>query len=113
MWGFTFNIYTMAEAGDFIFGRQLGFAKAHHKITPIGISGHGLALGELRKILKFYFNIYTMAEARDFEYGTQVGFAKAHHKTTPSEKVGVALGYESFHIFGVPLNISAAVALSS
>ena len=29
-----FNIYAMAEASDFIFGTQLGFAKAHHKITP-------------------------------------------------------------------------------
>jgi len=27
-WGFPFNIYTMAEASDFKFGTQLGFAKA-------------------------------------------------------------------------------------
>jgi len=33
----------MAEATDFKFGKQLGFAKAHHKITPIAISG--MALG--------------------------------------------------------------------
>jgi len=26
----------MAEASDFKFGTQLGFSKAHHKITPIG-----------------------------------------------------------------------------
>jgi len=83
----------MAEGSDFKFGTQLGFAKANHKkITPIRKSGHGLAQGELPKILRFYFNIYTMAEAIDFEYGTQLGFAKAHHKTTPSGKVGVALG---------------------
>jgi len=25
----------MAETSDFKFGTQLGFAKAHHKITPI------------------------------------------------------------------------------
>jgi len=30
IWGFPFNIYTMAEARDF----KLGFAKAHHKTTP-------------------------------------------------------------------------------
>ena len=30
---FPFNIYTMAEASDFKFGTQLGFSKAHHKIT--------------------------------------------------------------------------------
>jgi len=41
----------MVEASDFKFGTQLGFAKAHHKITPIGKSGHGLGLGVLPKIL--------------------------------------------------------------
>jgi len=34
IWGFPFNIYTMAEARDFKLGTQLGFAKAHHKTTP-------------------------------------------------------------------------------
>jgi len=47
MWGFSFNITATAEANDFKFGTQLGFAKAHHKITPIGKSGHGLKLGKL------------------------------------------------------------------
>jgi len=32
-----------AEASDFIFGTQLGFAKAHHKITPT--EKVGVALG--------------------------------------------------------------------
>jgi len=93
--GFPFNIYTMAEASDFKFGKQLRFAKAHHNITPIGKNLHGFGLGELPKIFKFHFNIYTvytMAEARDFKFGTQLGFANAHHKTTPRGKVGVALG---------------------
>jgi len=40
----------MAEASDFKFGIQLGFAKAHHKITPGEKSGGGLALGELPEI---------------------------------------------------------------
>jgi len=40
----------MAEAIDFKFGTLLEFAKAHHRITPIGKSGHGLALVELLKI---------------------------------------------------------------
>jgi len=51
--GLPFNIYTMAEASDFIFGTQLGFAKVHHKITPREKSGGGLGLGELPKILGF------------------------------------------------------------
>ena len=87
MWGFSFNIYTMAEASDFKFGTQLWFAKAHHKVTPIEKSGHGWpCVRGAPQILRFH----TMAEARDFEYGTQLGFDKAHHKTTPSEKVGLA-----------------------
>jgi len=43
MWGFLFNIYTMAEASDFKFGTQLGFDKAHHKITPRGQVGVALS----------------------------------------------------------------------
>jgi len=34
--GSPFNISAMAEASDFKFGTQLGFAKAHHKITRMG-----------------------------------------------------------------------------
>jgi len=43
--GGPFNIYTMAEASDFKFGTQLGFAEAHHKTTRRGkvsvIMGYG------------------------------------------------------------------------
>ena len=45
--GFPYNISATAGASDFKFG-TLGFAKANHKITPIGKSGHGkvgVALG--------------------------------------------------------------------
>ena len=64
--GFPFNIYTMAEASDFRFGTQLGFAKAHHKnkITPGGKSGRGLGLGkqyEASKCLGIPFNISATA----------------------------------------------------
>jgi len=90
--GFPFNISATAEASDFKFSKQLGFAKAHHKITPIGKSGYSLALGELPKMLRFHFNIYTMAEARDFKFGIQLRFAKAHHKTTLRGKGDLALG---------------------
>jgi len=43
--GFPFNIYTVAEARDFKFGTQLGFAKAHHKTTPSGKVGVALGKG--------------------------------------------------------------------
>ena len=46
-WGFAFNISATAEPSDFKFGVRLGFAKAHHKITPRGKTEHGLGLGEL------------------------------------------------------------------
>jgi len=78
--GFPYDISVTSGASDLKFGIQLGFAKAHHiitrrrkshhKITPIGKSGHGLGLGELPKILWFHFNIYTMADASDFKFGT-------------------------------------------
>ena len=32
--GVPFNISATTEASEFKFGTQLGFAKAHHKITP-------------------------------------------------------------------------------
>jgi len=106
IWGFPFNIYIMAEASNFKFDTQLGFTKAHHKITPKGKCGHGLGLGELPKIFWFHFNIYTiytMARDRDFKFGTQLGFAKSYHKTTSRGKVGVAFGKGNSHIFGVLL----------
>jgi len=77
----------MAEARDFKFGIQLGFAKTHHKITTKGKSGHSLGQGELPKNLGFHFNVYTMAEARNFKVGAQLGFAKATIKTHPEEKL--------------------------
>ena len=81
-----FNISATAEASDFKFGMQPGFAKGHHKITPQGISGRGPGLGKLPKTLKFPFNISVMAEGSDFKFGKQLRFAKAHHKITPKEK---------------------------
>jgi len=78
----TYNISTTTGASDFKFGAQLGFAKAHHKITRIRKGGRGTGLAPN----KFHFNIYTMAETWDFKFGTQLGFAKAHYKTHPEEK---------------------------
>jgi len=42
---FPFNIFATAEANDFKFAMQFGFAKTHHKITPRGKSGRGSGLG--------------------------------------------------------------------
>ena len=58
MWRFPFNINTMAEASDFKFGIQLGFAKAHHKITPRGKRGCGPELEELPEIGEVPFRYF-------------------------------------------------------
>ena len=89
--GFPFNISATAEANDFKFGTQLGFAKVRHKITPRGTSGRGHGLGKLPKILESPFNISARAEASEFKFATQLGFANAHHKITSRGKVVVAL----------------------
>ena len=90
--GVPFQYLHNREANDFLFGTELVFAKAHHKITPRGKSGHSIGLGEPPEILWFHFNIFTMAEARDLKFSTQLGYVKANHKTITREKEGVALG---------------------
>jgi len=89
--GFPFNIYTMAEAREFKFGRQLRFAKAQHKITPRGKIGHGLGLGELPKILGlagYPLIFFATAGASNFKVSMLMGFAKAHHKIPLQRKSG-------------------------
>ena len=49
MLGFPFNISATAEASNFKFGMQRGFAMAHQKITPRGKSGRRPGLGERPK----------------------------------------------------------------
>jgi len=98
-----FNISATAEASDFKFGTQLGFAKAHHNITPRGKSGLVSGLGELPKILGSPFIISATAEAKDFKFGMQLGFAKAHHKITPRKKRGADFELGELQKFWGPL----------
>jgi len=51
--GFSYNISATAWASDFKFSAQLGFAKAHHKITRRRKVGRGPGLGELPNIWGF------------------------------------------------------------
>jgi len=113
MWVFSCNISATAEASDFKFGTQLGFAKAHHKITPRGKSGGGLGLGELLKISGFPYNIFATAGASDFKFGMHLEVAKAHHKTTFNGKWAWPWAMEALKYLGFPFNISATAALSS
>jgi len=82
-----FNISAVAEASEFKFGVQLGFAKAHLEITRRGKSACGPGLGELPNILGPPFNISATAEASDFKFIMQLEFAKSHHKIPPRRKV--------------------------
>jgi len=66
---------------------QLGFDKAHQKITRRRKGGRGSGLGELTKIWWFSFNIYTMPEASDFKFVCQS--PSLNHT---QRKVGMALG---------------------
>ena len=90
--GLPFNISATTEGSDFKIGRQVSFAKAHHKIPPRRKSGRGHGLEELPKILRFSFNIHATAEGSDFKFGMQCRFSKAHHKTTPRRKSGRSSG---------------------
>jgi len=80
----------MAEASDFKFGAQLGFAKAHHKIIPIGKSGCCVVLGYaswgssiiILQRLKLATSILTC----------RWGLLRPTIKPHQEETVGVALG---------------------
>ena len=82
----------MAEASEFIFGRQIRFAKAHHKITPKGKKWAWHFARGAPQNCGVPFNISATGEASNFKFGMQLGFPKAHHKITPRGKSGVALG---------------------
>ena len=103
IWGFPFNIYATAEASDFKFGTQLGFAKAHDKITCRRKGKHGPGLGELHKIWGFpsIFTQWLKLVTSNLVYS--LGLPSPIMKSHLEEKVRVALGYGSSQIFGVPL----------
>jgi len=100
----------MAEASDFKFGTQLGFAKAHYKITPIGKSGYGLGLGELPKILGFPL-IFELATSN---LACSWGWPRPAIKTrTRGKKWEWPWARQTPKYFGFPFNISATAVLSS
>jgi len=87
------NISATAGASDFKFGMQLGFAKAHHKITRRRKGGHGPAgLEELpksggsRSIFTRWLKLATSYLVHS------LGLRRPIIKSHPLEKVGMALG---------------------
>jgi len=87
-----FNISAMAEASQFKFGVQLGFAKAHHKITPRGNSGHGPGLGSSPKFWGPPLIFLQHLKLANSNLVFSLGLPRPIKKFLPEEKVGVALG---------------------
>jgi len=97
-------ISVIAEARGFKFGKQLGFAKSHHRIPPEQKWVWFWAKGAPENF-RAPFNISATAEASDFKFGTQLRFAKTHHKITSRGKSGCGLGLgELLKILGFPFN---------
>jgi len=89
--GFPFNISATAEASDFKFGTELGFAKAHHKITLREKSGGGLGLGSF---LKFWGDPIIFLQRLGLATSNLVhssGLPRPMIISYQEEKVGVAL----------------------
>jgi len=82
----------MAWVSDFKFGAQLGFAKAHYKITRRRRGEHGSRLGELPNICVFPFNIYTMLKLATSDLVHSLILPKPIIKITPVGKSSMALG---------------------
>jgi len=90
--GFPFNMTAMAEASDFQFGTQLGFAKAHHKITFRGKRKGGRGLGELPKMLGYPIIFLQRLGLATSNLTCSWGLPKPIIKSHAEERVGMALG---------------------
>jgi len=89
---FPSNISAIAEDSDFNIGKQLGFAKAHHKIPPRRKSGRGSGLRRFRKImgspLTFFEQLKLATSKLVCGWGLPMPIIKLH----PEEKLDVTLG---------------------
>jgi len=104
--GFPYNISATAVASDIKFGAQLGFAKAHHKITRRRKDGRGPGLGELAKIWEFPSIFTQLLKLATSNLVYSLGFPRSIIKSHPFEKVVMALGLESSaKILWFPFNI--------
>ena len=100
----------MAEASYFKFGTQLGFAKAHHKITPRGKVGWPWARG-LPKMLGFLIIFLQRLGLGTSNFIHDLGLPRPTIKPHPEEKW--EWPWEAPKYLGFPFNISATAALSS
>jgi len=111
--GFPYNISAMAGASDFKFGMQLGFSKAHHKITRGRKGGHGPGPGELPKIWGYpsIFTQWLKLVSSNLVYS--LGLPRLTIKPHPEDKWAWPWVSEAPIYLRFPFNISATAALSS
>jgi len=110
---FQYNISATAEASDFKFGAQLGFAK-YHKITRRIKGGHGSGLGELPKFggYPLIFTQYLKLATSNLVYS--LGSSKPIVKSHTEEKNRHGPGLEKrFKIVRFPFNICATTEASN
>jgi len=98
-----FNISATAEASDFKFGMQLGFAKAHQNITSRGKSRRGRGLGELPKIYGPPLIFLQWLKLANSYLVCSLGLPRPIIKLHPEEKVGVAWARRAPQNFRAPL----------
>jgi len=111
--GFSYNISAAVGASDFKFGAQLGFAKAHHKITRRRKDGHGPGLGELHNIWEFPSIFTQWLKLATSNFVHSLNLPRPIIKPHPEEKWVWPWAREAPKYFGFPFNISATAALSS
>jgi len=94
----------MAEASDFKFGMQDGFAKTHHEIPHRRMTGRGPVLYELPKILGFPLIFVQRLKLATSNLAWSWGSPRPIIKTTTKGKGGRDLGLGKLpNICGSPL----------
>ena len=106
IWGFPFNISATAEASDFKFGIQLGFAKAHHKVTRRR-KGSSPKCGGYPSIFTQWLKLGSSNLVHS------LGLPRPTIEPHPEDKWAWPWGREAPIYLGFPFNISATAALSS
>jgi len=86
---------------------QLGFAKAHHKITPREKCGRGPGQGSSLIFLGPSLIFLKRLKLATSRLARRWALPRPTTKFRPAEKVGMGMTMPTFSSFGVPFNISA------
>jgi len=82
----------MTKASDFKFGTQLGFAKAHYKITPIGKVDVALGYGSSQKFRGSPLIFVQQLKLATSNLACNFGWPRPTIKTTTRGKIVRGLG---------------------